>query len=121
MTYALLVPQSPYKIAAARFQSTLRGRLMLVGIKFHSETRLARATGGLTSASTASHRSSCSLMMLTRLAVGLEPLNAPDAAHRSPRSAPLWARSEFGSPVGSATRRSINRNKEPPKYLIESN
>jgi len=24
-------------------------------------------------------------MMLTRLAVGLEPLNAPDAAHRSPR------------------------------------
>jgi hypothetical protein len=28
----LLVPQSPYKIAAARFQSTLRGRLMLVGI-----------------------------------------------------------------------------------------
>src|SRR6266540_3268162 len=34
MTYALLVPQSPYKIAAARFQSTLRGRLTLVGIKF---------------------------------------------------------------------------------------
>jgi hypothetical protein len=28
-------------------------------------------------------------MMLTRLAVGLEPLNALDAAHRSPRSIPL--------------------------------
>src|SRR5213593_2566401 len=89
MTYALLVPQSPYKIAAARFQSTLRGRLTFVGIKFHSETRLARATSGLTAASTVSGRSSCFLMMLTRLAVGLEPLNALDAAHRSPRSAPL--------------------------------
>src|SRR6266581_7554387 len=31
----------------------------------------------------------CPLMMLTRLAVGLEPLNAPDAAHRSPRSSAL--------------------------------
>src|SRR6267143_4787792 len=28
----------------------------------------------------------CILMMLTRLAVGLEPLNTLDAAHRSPRS-----------------------------------
>ncbi|PYJ52448.1 MAG: hypothetical protein DME87_00110 [Verrucomicrobia bacterium] len=27
------MPQSPYRIAAARFQSTLRGRLTLVGIK----------------------------------------------------------------------------------------
>src|SRR6266478_8042022 len=57
----------------------------------------------------------CTLMLLTRLAVGLEPLNAPDAAHRSPRSAPLLARSEFGSPVGPATRRSIKRNKELAK------
>jgi len=56
-------------------------------------------------------------MMLTRLAVGLEPLNALDAAHRSPRSAPLLARSEFGSPVGPATRRSIKRNKELLKFL----
>jgi hypothetical protein len=31
----------------------------------------------------------CPLMMLTRLAVGLEPLNALDAAHRSPRSGSL--------------------------------
>jgi len=58
-------------------------------------------------------------MMLTRLAVGLEPSNALDAAHRSPRSAPL-SRTEFGSPVESATRRSIKRNKEPPKHLVES-
>ncbi|PYL62535.1 MAG: hypothetical protein DMF24_03730 [Verrucomicrobia bacterium] len=54
-------------------------------------------------------------MMLTRLAVGLEPLNAPDAAHRSPRSAPL-SRAEIGSPVGPATRRSIKRNKELEKF-----
>src|SRR5437667_5352125 len=58
----------------------------------------------------------CLLMMLTRLAVGLEPLNALDAAHRSPRSAPL-SRTEFGSPVGPATRRSIKRNKELLKFL----
>src|SRR2546422_5355688 len=56
-------------------------------------------------------------MMLTRLAVGLEPLNALDAAHRSPRSAPRLARSEFGSPVGPATHRSIKRNKELPNLL----
>src|SRR5437667_127197 len=39
----------------------------------------------------------CTLMMLTRLAVGLEPLNALDAAHRSPRSV-----SGIGSPVDPA-------------------
>jgi hypothetical protein len=55
-------------------------------------------------------------MMPTRLAVGLEPLNALDAAHRSPRSNSL-SRAEFGSPVGSATRRSIKRNKELEKFL----
>jgi len=27
---------------------------------------------------------------------------------------------EFGSPVGPATRRPIKRNKEPPKHLVES-
>jgi hypothetical protein len=37
-------------------------------------------------------------MLLARLAVGLEPLNALDAAHRSPRSGSL-SRAEFGSPV----------------------
>ncbi|PYK08593.1 MAG: hypothetical protein DME61_09455 [Verrucomicrobia bacterium] len=58
-------------------------------------------------------------MMLTRLAVGLEPLNALDAAHRWPRSAPLL-RTELGSPVGPATRRSIERNKELLKHLIQS-
>jgi len=37
-------------------------------------------------------------MLLTRLAVGLEPLNALDAAHRSPRSARLRERN-LGSPL----------------------
>src|SRR5437773_11528737 len=55
-------------------------------------------------------------MLLTRLAVGLEPLNALDAAHASARSAPL-SRAEFGSPVGPATRRPIKRNKELEKFL----
>jgi hypothetical protein len=59
-------------------------------------------------------------MLLTRLAVGLEPLNALDAAHRSPRSAP-GSVAEVGSPVEPATRRSIKRNKEPPEHLINSN
>jgi len=38
-------------------------------------------------------------MMLTRLAVGLEPLNAPDAAHRSPRSIRIRGR-KLGPPLG---------------------
>ena len=57
------------------------------------------------------HDIPCSLMMLTRLAVGLEPLNALDAAHRSPRSARFLC-AKIGFPVGPATRRSIKRNKE---------
>lgn len=55
-------------------------------------------------------------MMLTRLAVGLEPLNALDAAHRSPRSIP-HSRTEVGFPAGPATRRSIKRNKELANLL----
>jgi hypothetical protein len=39
-------------------------------------------------------------MMLTRLAVGLEPLNALDAAHRSPRSAPLSRAQNLVPPLG---------------------
>src|SRR2546423_1456202 len=56
----------------------------------------------------------CPLMMLTRLAVGLEPLNAPDAAHRSPRSVRNF-RTEFGFPAGLTTGQSIKRNKELPE------
>jgi len=52
------------------------------------------------------------LMTLTRLAVGLEPLNALDAAHRAPRSAGQKPVAETGSPAGSATHRSIELNKE---------
>jgi hypothetical protein len=50
-------------------------------------------------------------MTLTRLAVGLEPLNALDAAHRAPRS-PGKTRREIGSPAESATHRLIELNKE---------
>src|SRR5439155_20841288 len=78
-----------------------------------NEASLARRCASLPGA--VFHDIHCPLMMLTRLPVGLEPLNALDAAHRSPRSAPLLARSEFGSPVGPATRRSIKRNKELAK------
>jgi len=52
--------------------------------------------------------------MLTRLAVGLEPLNALDAAHRLPRSLRI-RETEIGSPVEPATRRPIKRNKELSK------
>ena len=57
-------------------------------------------------------------MLLTRLAVGVEPLNAFDAAHRSPRSAPASGWAEFGSPVRPATRRPIKRNKELSKRSL---
>ncbi len=73
--------------------------------------------GRPTSARAGLDRGPCPLMLPTRLAVGLEPLNALDAAHRSPRSAPP-SRTEFGSPVGSVTRQSIKRNKELAKHLI---
>jgi hypothetical protein len=51
---------------------------------------------------------------VARLAVGLEPLNALDAAHRSPRSA-RFLRAKIGFTVGPATRRPIKRNKELTK------
>jgi len=47
-------------------------------------------------------------MMPTRLAVGLEPLNALDAAHRSPRSV---FHSELVPPLTRSSR-IIKRNKE---------
>src|SRR5438132_5102764 len=49
---------------------------------------VTRATRRFTVPGAGFHDIPCSLMMLTRLAVGLEPSNALDAAHRSPRSAP---------------------------------
>src|SRR5947207_13495779 len=112
MTYALLVPQSPYRIAAARGTFTLRGRLTLVVIKL---LRLGNRGGvvrrrGPTSARAGIGPEPCLIMTLTRLAVGLEPLDAPDAAHRSPRSVPHW-RTEVGSPVGSALAGPLSRTK----------
>src|SRR5439155_10010599 len=70
---------------------------------FDSKRGSTRASRRLTFTGAGSLRLPCPLMMPTRLAVGLEPLNALDAAHRSPRSAP-HSRAEFGSPVGLATR-----------------
>src|SRR5438045_3831214 len=57
----------------------------------------------------------CTLMTLTRLAVGLEPSNAPDAAHRSPRSISL-KRNEGWVPRWPRTRGSIKQNKELTEY-----
>src|SRR5438105_15884030 len=86
MTSALLVPEYPYRIAPARFQSTLRGRLTLVGINdFDSNEAHSRDEAPHFKRSRI-YDIPCTLMMLTRLAVGLEPLNTLDAAHRSPRS-----------------------------------
>ena len=120
ITYALLVPQSPYRMAAARFQSTLRGRLTFVGINSSAQTKRHSRDEALHSARSRFYDFLCPLMLLTRLAVGLVPLNAPDAAHHSPRSA-RFVRAKFGFPAGPATRRSIKRNKEPPEHLINSN
>jgi hypothetical protein len=50
-------------------------------------------------------------MMLTRLAVGLEPLNALDAAHRSPRSV-----SGIGSPANPALAGSLSETKNYRKF-----
>src|SRR5436305_8475229 len=65
------------------------------------------------------HDIPCSLMLLTRLAVGLEPLNALDAAHRSPRSAPLLARS-LVPPLDRLLADSLSETKNWRNHLIES-
>jgi hypothetical protein len=57
-------------------------------------------------------------MMLTRLAVGLEPLNALDAAHRSPRSVP-HLRTEVGFPAEPALASSLSETKNWREFLTE--
>ena len=57
-------------------------------------------------------------MVLTRLAVGLEPLNAVDAAHRSPDPRQPQAGRNLVPPVRPATRRPIKRNKELSKRSL---
>src|SRR5436305_5575178 len=83
-------------MAAARFQSTLRGRLTLVGINSRLKRGGLARRGASLLTGAGFYDIPCTLMMLTRLAVGLEPLNALDAAHRSPRSI-----SGIGSPADS--------------------
>jgi len=67
---------------------------------FDSNKALTRATRRLTSAGVDFPTTSlCLLMLLTRLAVGLEPLNALDAAHRSPRSRSAFAEQKLVPPL----------------------
>jgi len=64
----------------------MRIQLSLGSIIFLTKTKLRSRDEALHFAESLTHDFLCPLMMLTRLAVGLEPLNALDAAHRSPRS-----------------------------------
>lgn len=127
MTYALLVPQSPYKIAAARGTFTLRGRLTLVAINcFDSEPRRRRAATWPTSA---------------RAGIGPEPCTYNDADEVSCRARAIkcsrcrasFAPIESGSrrtgswvPRWTCTRGSIKQNKElrvpsDPEYRSQVN
>src|SRR5262249_10359829 len=97
-------------MAAARFQSTLRGRLMFVGINSSTQTKRYSRDEPLHSARSRFDDFLCPLMMLTGLAVGLEPLNAPDAAHRSPRSARFRARNS-GPPLARLLAEPLSKKK----------
>jgi hypothetical protein len=110
MTEALLVPQSPYKMAAARGTSTLRGLLTSVVITCFDSEIEAVSCGDM--APLQQERGwfpeLALLMKLTRLAVGLEPLNAPGVAHRAPPSVSPRA---LGPPLTRISR-AIKQNKE---------
>src|SRR5689334_9476217 len=56
----------------------------------NSKNSVTRATRRLSVKRTRIYDIPCTLMLLTRLAVGLEPLNALDAAHRAPRFDLPW-------------------------------
>src|SRR5882724_1132489 len=78
-----------------RWHSTTRTQrqvqLLLASMIFLRLKRsVTRATRRFTLQRAGSHDFLCPLIMLTRLAVGLEALNALDAAHCSPQSAPRW-------------------------------
>src|SRR4051812_45891420 len=86
----------------------------LIKFKYSStQTKRHSRDEALHSARSRFHNFLCLLMMLTRLAVGLEPLNAPDGARRSPpiRSAlalgirsPRWS---GHSPIHLAKQRTL--------------
>src|SRR5207237_9476730 len=93
------------------FQSTLRGRLTFVGINdFGSNKAHSRDEAPYFKRSRI-YDIPCTLMMLTRLAVGLEPLNALDAAHRSPLSV-----SGIGSPADFDPVESLSETKNCCKF-----
>jgi hypothetical protein len=102
-----------------KLQRPLQVQLLLASINSFDSNEASPARRGASLCQESGLRLPCSLMMPTRLAVGLEPLNAPDAAHRSPRfRPPQWM--EFGSPVGTATRRPLSETKNWRNHLIES-
>jgi len=57
-------------------------------------------------------------MMLTRLAVGLEPLNALDAAHRSPQSAPHLQSRYLVPPLDRQLADPLSETKNWPRLSI---
>ena len=61
---------------------------------------------------------SCTLMTLTRLAVGLEPLNALDVAHIVRPDPSARARTKVGSPAGPALAAPLSRTKNCRNALI---
>src|SRR3989440_6365288 len=93
-------------MADARCQSTLRGRLMLVGINDFDSNKAGSRDEAPYFKRSRIYDIPCTLMMLTRLAVGLEPLNTLDAAHRSPRSV-----FGIGSPAVPALARPLSETK----------
>src|SRR5881296_2606333 len=60
----------------------------------------------------------CPLMMLTRLAVGLEPSNALDAAHRSPRSPALSRTRNLVPPLNRPLADPLSETKNCRKSLL---
>src|SRR6266700_5141150 len=67
--------------------------------------------GRPTSARAGLDRGPCPLMMPTRLAVGLEPLNVLDAAHRAPRSLPLSRKRNWFPRYARTSRALLSRTK----------
>src|SRR5437588_12534098 len=95
-------------MVSERFQSTFPGRLTFVGINYFGSNEAHSRDEAPHFKRSRIYDIPCTLMMPTRLAVGLEPLNALDAAHRSPRSV---FHSELVPPLTRSSR-IIKRNKE---------
>src|SRR5437588_10885476 len=93
-------------MVSERFQSTFPGRLTFVGINYFGSNEAHSRDEAPHFKRSRIYDIPCTLMMLTRLAVGLEPLNTLDAAHRSPRSV-----FGIGSPADPALARPLSETK----------